>query len=271
MKIEAKYIKDQKIHLIAKENEKHLWYLFHPWHYMTASKDPKKSFPTAAKMYTFYWVKDNEEILVGSVGVLFQIASFKAKRLTRVVVLPEFQGLGFSSKMINSISDMYSRKGFKVFIGTLHPRLGAYLSNSRLWSPLGNNQKEFCKTKSSDETLKKFAVKNTRDGVKMYRFWYSGVYGNYELIYNPIEIDEIKKKIKTSKDPDEISSLQLELQKIKDVYNADERFKKPLNLLSDRENEEYKMKYKRVKRKPLTPEERKIKKAELNAKKAKKA
>lgn len=254
MIVKFKPLPTQKISLLVKEDEKHLWPVFAKHHYMTCDLPTDKSFPSAAKMFTFYW----NNILVGCLGVQFQIASYPAKRLTRVVVLPEFQGLGISSKMVNAISDYYTSLGFKVYGATYHPRLGEFREKSPNWQAGHYNQREF-KLSDAHESMN-----GLRDGEKMYRHFYVQD-KKYNLIYDPYEISELEKELKeVEKDLSESSILRYkEIRKeLKKLYKfTDKELPKEKfldSLLSNEENQKYKQFYKRNKRKLLTNEERKV-------------
>jgi len=186
MKIISTTFKKPRIEIIVKEGEKHLWDKFSVHHYMD------KLLPSSSVFYTFYWMKDNQEILVGCCGVLFQIAkNFTARRFTRIVVLPEYQGLGFGSKIINVISKFYKdNKIEKIFLSTFHPRLGEFMRASKHWTASANNLKEFNK----NELDKSSTIKNLRDGVSMYRYNFIG-WAEYELLYNPILIRKLKNEL----------------------------------------------------------------------------
>jgi len=252
------------IKLIVKEDEKHLWKFFAKHHYMTCDLPVESSFPSSAKMFTFYWVIDDTEILIGCLGVLFQIASYPAKRLTRVVVLPEFQGLGFSSKMINSISDYYTSQGFKVYGATYHPRLGKFREKSNNWVSGMYNQREFKLSENHNEK----SMSGLRDGEMMYRHYYTQN-KDYILNYDPYKISTLKKQIKeiennlTESNIKEYKELRKELKDIYAITGDTLEKEKVLSagLLSDDENKKYKESIKRNKRKVLTSDERKLLKA----------
>jgi len=253
-----------EIELGFRTDEKHLWERFHPYHYMTANQDAKDSFPRGAKMYTVYWIKEQEEILVACIGVLFQIAKVPAKRITRAVVLPEYQGLGFGSRIINAISEYYTNHGFRIYLSTYHPRLGEYMTHSRKWSAGMYNQQEF---KQTDIHVEK-SMSGLRDGQKMYRFVYTG--DKPELNYDPIVLDELRRKEKdfvlTDDNEGEYKEIIRELKK--NEVKFDEKFL--MGIISDEDNKRYDY-GNRNKRKPLTKEERKAAKSAKAAKAAKAA
>ena len=269
MKIKLQEFPKPNIHLAVKEGEKHLWKHFHPYHYMTANSPVSKSFPSSAKFYTFYWLLDGQEILVGCLGVMFQIASYPAKRLTRVVVLPEFQGLGISSKMINSISDYYTSKGFKVYGATYHPRLGEFRQKSPNWEAGHYNLREF---KLSDDHEEK-GMSGLRDGEIMYRHFYVKD-TKYTLKYDIVEYDNLKKQ--TS----EMVLTEENIEEYNEFIKTQRRMENEIGLkltkirgleavVSDEDMKRYKIEHQRNKRKILTSEERKKLKAEFAQNKTK--
>ena len=269
MKIRTETFTKPKLEVVVKEGEKHLWRLFHPHHYMTADKPIKGSLPQAATFYTFYWIKDNEEILVGCAGVLFQISKKEqAKRLTRVVVLPEYQGLGFGSSIVNTLGEFYTKEGFKLYAATFHPRLGEYREKSSNWEGTHYNLREF----KENDALDGHTISGIRDGALMYRHSYK-LSQNFEIIYNPLELAKQKREIKLLKreETKEYNRKRKELNKI--LTLAGEAEVKRLEALPDMDKEEHrkakeehKNMFKRNKRKPLTKEERLKRKEEMKDK-----
>jgi len=250
-----------KIDLVVRVDEKNLWPLFAPYHYMTANKPHETSLPNGAKFFTFYWLKDNKEILVGCTGIMFQIASYPAKRLTRTIVLPEFQGLSISSKIINSISDFYTNQGFKIYGATYHPRLGEYREQSENWTAGHYNQREFKLSKNHTEKT----MSGLRDGEKMYRHFYIQT-SKYSIIYDPLDLSKLEKEIieleknLTEENFDNYKTLRKKLNKIYNIIHKVLPPQKEIQKgsLSDEDNMKYKQMSKRNKRKVLTREERKL-------------
>jgi len=268
MKITSTTFHKPKLNIIVKEGEKHLWKIFHPHHYMS------DILPSSCVFYTFYWVQDEVETLVGCTGILFQIAKkFSARRFTRIVVLPEYQGLGFGSKIINSISKYHQDNGVdKVFLSTFHPRLGEFMKDSKYWAASANNLKEF--DKNTADTDKK--ITKLRDGVAMYRYNFIG-YAEYELYYNPILILRLKNELKELKSEFGKDSSEY-LDKLKEYDNTPKQppvvDTPPEELNIDfkghiKSKEEHKKLFNKNKRKVLTSEERKELKQRMKDEKAK--
>lgn len=63
--------------------------------------------------------------IVGFIAVLhFPHPSAKnIKRISRIVVLPDYQGIGVGRVLINWVADYYSKKGFRMMITTSHPAI----------------------------------------------------------------------------------------------------------------------------------------------------
>ncbi len=254
--IQSKKFKKEKIKIIVREGEKHLWNRFKDHHYMD------HTLPPSCVYYTFYWVRGNEEILIGCCGVLFQIAKFiKARRFTRVVVLPEYQGLGFGSTIINTIGRYYKDQGIeKMYITTFHPRLGEFLEQSDKWEASHNNMTEF----KTNERATEGSMKGLRDGVKMYRYNFIGC-SEYKLLSNPVKIIMLKTKLKKIKEEFGMNSDYEKIVKELKELSVDIKKEENVNIKSlsvDDENHIERKKlhnkmFNKSKRKVLTAEERK--------------
>jgi len=100
---------------------------------------------------------DDDEI-VGFIGVLHfpHPKNKKIKRVTRLVILPDYQGIGLGTRFLNVVADLYSKQGFDFRIVTTAKNLIHTLDKSDKWktkrysvsSPNGGNKK-------MNETLRK--------------------------------------------------------------------------------------------------------------------
>ena len=184
-------IRDQTLYVTS--GEKHKWGLFSSHHYMD------HTLPRSSQFYVFY-IKDQDQMIpIGCLGMLLQIGKIPAKRVTRFVILPEYQGLGFSKRILDGISSYYLNHQFMTYIITFHPRLGSMLKNSKHWLPSMNNQK--------DHRVTNTTVNNQeciRSGVKMYRYK-----------YNPIELANLDIKFEV------LGENETNEQKRKKAFNDD--------------------------------------------------
>ena len=86
MEANLKEYKSIKRTIRVKHGERHLWPLFHPYHYMTSELPQDKSLASGAVFYTFYLFENGLETLFGCVGVIPQISTKPARRFTRLVI-----------------------------------------------------------------------------------------------------------------------------------------------------------------------------------------
>jgi len=61
----------------------------------------------------------------------------RTKRITRLVVLPEFQGLGIGPRLAETVAAAEVAKGNRVTITASHPSVLAWCSRSPRWKYLG--------------------------------------------------------------------------------------------------------------------------------------
>lgn len=123
-----------QIQLQCYRTEYDTWNIFKKHHYMTSEMNK------SAMCFCFTW----EDKLVGFASILPQIGRGvgKAMRMSRLVVLPDYQGLGIGRKILDFIGGICKNDGFKFFIKTINPRLGIYMENSDSWKPTPHNGKQ---------------------------------------------------------------------------------------------------------------------------------
>ena len=69
--------------------------------------------------------------------------SFKyAWRTHRLVILPDFQGLGMGTKINNFFGEHYLSQGYKYFICTTHVRLRRHLAKNPCWRETSSSDKK---------------------------------------------------------------------------------------------------------------------------------
>jgi len=93
--------------------------------------------------YIIYWNKKE----VGFISFIPEMQKKEKRyRISRIVVLPDFQGLGISKAILETFGAMYKAKGIIISIRTIHIGLGKYFENSEKWEALSTNNKETSKT-----------------------------------------------------------------------------------------------------------------------------
>jgi GNAT superfamily N-acetyltransferase len=150
------------------------WDLFKKHHYMTQEMN------MGASCYVFVW----ENMIVGFCGTLANPGKGldNAWRISRLVVLPDFQGLGIGSKIAEFISSLYASVNNKMYIKTVNPSLGNYFERSSNWQPTSFNGK----VRGISETDKlRYANRLTRASY-CYKYVGNPIYG-FEDLLKPIE------------------------------------------------------------------------------------
>ena len=109
------------------------WRIFENHHYLT-SKINKAS--------TCFCVKWNNAV-VGFISFLTSPNGYVKNgwRVHRLVVLPDFQGMGIAKAMLTFFGEQGIKAGNRLFIKTAHIGLGTYMENSSAWLATTHNNK----------------------------------------------------------------------------------------------------------------------------------
>ena len=153
-------------------------------HYMT--QDMNKG----ATSLLFLW----DDVPIGFVSYLSQPNKGRPHgiRLSRMVILPDYQGLGLSSIMANFLASIIQSLGedYSIYRKTIHPKVGHFLENSPNWEPTAYNGKI---RKSLDDEGDKYKNRLSRSSY-CYKYIGKPLYG-YESLLLPIkEMRNNKKK-----------------------------------------------------------------------------
>jgi GNAT superfamily N-acetyltransferase len=81
----------------------------------------------------------------------------KTKRITRLVVLPEFQGLGIASRLLAEVAGREAAHGNRVTITASHPAIVEHCARSAAWRFLG--------VKKTGSTRQRFAGREIRSSM----------------------------------------------------------------------------------------------------------
>lgn len=115
-----------ELSLYEKTNKREIWNIFGKHHYLSAELN------VACKMIVAYL---NNEI-VAMCAVLPQpgVANGNAWRVHRLVCLPDYQGLGIATKLMNAVADMFVKHSKILYIRTSHIKLINYLKKNENWN-----------------------------------------------------------------------------------------------------------------------------------------
>lgn len=96
-------------------------------------------FNKAAQMYLIYW--GTTLVAMNSVLPIPSGTSKYSYRSHRLVVLPDYQGLGIGTKINEFFGKYYVERGMKYFIRTTHVRLKRHLASKDVWRATATNGK----------------------------------------------------------------------------------------------------------------------------------
>ena len=99
------------------------WRLFAPHHYLSAGLHH------SAQCHLGCW----DGRAVGFVAVLPVAGQRNKSRISRLVVLPDFQGIGIGKALLCGVAELYAARGRAMFIRTSHPAMIAALVRDRHW------------------------------------------------------------------------------------------------------------------------------------------
>ena len=109
------------------------WNIFKQHHYLT--EDLNK----AANNYIVCW--NDKPICFIGVLPFPGVGDEKTRRVSRIVVLPDFQGLGLGKSILNYISSLYAKEESIMYIRTMSPALGLALAKDKNWVATSSNLK----------------------------------------------------------------------------------------------------------------------------------
>ncbi|MCE9528751.1 MAG: GNAT family N-acetyltransferase [Planctomycetales bacterium] len=107
-----------------------LWPLFARHHYLSGGLS------RAATCYVALW--DGRP--VAFCAALAQLGCRGRKRISRLVTLPDYQGLGIGMRLAERVCEDQSSRGFRISIATSHPAVIGYCNSSPQWRPLGTKR-----------------------------------------------------------------------------------------------------------------------------------
>lgn len=129
----GRYLRRPEVRLRIYHCERNLWRLFQKHHYLSHDHS------VSARPYLGVWDQDGNRQVVAYISILsFPHPKIKrAWRVHRLVVLPEFQGLGFGSAILEAVGNEYLNTGQRYYLRTSNPKLVAYCqAHSEKWRKL---------------------------------------------------------------------------------------------------------------------------------------
>lgn len=124
-----------ELSIYKQSNKEEIWNLFREHHYLS------KNLNKASNVYVGYL----ENKIVGMIAILPQPNGYlkNAFRVHRLVILPNYQGLGLGTKILKEISRLYKSEGKSMYIRTSHKKLYNYFkNNTNDWKETGRSGTE---------------------------------------------------------------------------------------------------------------------------------
>jgi len=109
------------------------WNLFRPYHYLNSS------IHNSSTCYLASW--GHQPVAFMSLMHMTGRDVISAWREHRLVVLPDFQGMGIGNKLSEVIGQRYIDIGKRYYSKTSNPRMGEHRNKSLLWRATANNMK----------------------------------------------------------------------------------------------------------------------------------
>jgi ABC-type lipoprotein export system ATPase subunit/GNAT superfamily N-acetyltransferase len=164
-----------KIELQVSRVEFKTWDIFKKHHYLTENVNQSYIF------LLFEW--NNKPISIAVIGRQIGRGVGNAYRGSRIVVLPDYQGMSIGSSISNFIGGICKNIGYKYFTKTINPALGEYRNKSnKLWTPTAFNGKE---------RIKSNVINNKYTSLRIKKSYCHEYIGNsiegYEELLLPIE------------------------------------------------------------------------------------
>jgi GNAT superfamily N-acetyltransferase len=107
-----------------------LWSRFARHHYLTSG------LPAAASCFAAWWPDRPGFRPVALCVVAASLGRKDVRRIARLVTLPEFQGLGIASQLVDVVASHYVAAGKRVTLTTGHPAMVLHLMGSPRWRRL---------------------------------------------------------------------------------------------------------------------------------------
>jgi ABC-type lipoprotein export system ATPase subunit len=172
-----------QIQLQVSRVESDTWDLFKKHHYLTENVNK------GAKFLLFEWNK--KPVCIVAILNTPRKGIPNGMAISRIVVLPDFQGLGLGSRICNFIGGIFVAEGKKMYIKTVNPALGEYFNKVDNWRGTSMNGKK--------RTMKGADVKKYRNRVTRASYCHEyigeGISGYEELLKSIKEMRE-KKSLK---------------------------------------------------------------------------
>lgn len=122
-RLERRRLRRPTIHVEIHRCQLAAWQLFARHHYLSGSLAP------GARCYLATW--NGEPVTF--CATMPVIAKKKHRRFTRIVTLPDYQGMGIGMKVVAAVAALHREEGLRINVTSSHPALIRHCKHSRLW------------------------------------------------------------------------------------------------------------------------------------------
>ena len=143
-----------KINLQVSRVTSKTWELFKKHHYLTSNVNESYIF------LLFEW--NNNPIAIGVIGRQIGRGVGKAYRGSRIVVLPDYQGINIGTSISNFMAAICKNEKARYFTKTINPALGEWRNkNENMWKQTAFNGKTRIKTNEKENKYKNLRLKKS--------------------------------------------------------------------------------------------------------------
>jgi len=101
-----------------------MWEIFRNYHYLNTE------IYKGSEIYTFF-IEDSPVAFCAVMPLIGKVKN--RKRVHRLVVLPDYQGIGIGTTFLTKIGEIYKKRGYTLFITTALPSLYTALKKRKEW------------------------------------------------------------------------------------------------------------------------------------------
>ncbi len=112
-----------ELRIVVRRCPQRTWRMFARHHYLSGALS------RGATCYLALW----EGRPVAFCAVVAMLGRSRYKRITRIVTLPDFQGLGIGTRLVERVCEHYQERGIRVGITATHPAILGYCRKSPRW------------------------------------------------------------------------------------------------------------------------------------------
>ncbi|MCG8451382.1 MAG: GNAT family N-acetyltransferase [Pirellulales bacterium] len=158
-RLDRRRLRRPRIHLEVHRCRLDAWQLFARHHYLSGS------LALQARCYLATW----EGEPVAFCATLPVITRKNHRRFSRIVTLPDYQGMGIGMRFVAAVASLHRHEGFRINVTSSHPALIRHCRNSQVWKAVSVR-----KNGGSSGRAKCFSKYRTSAGRAVVSFEYIG-------------------------------------------------------------------------------------------------